>query len=286
MNKKGFTLVELLAVVVLMAILVTIAVPGITRVNKGLKTQSFCTKVKVIEAAAADYANDYYKDNTTQSKKTLGYVSLADLINLGYLTTENACSLFGSSGDCIKDPRDDRGMDYDLVSVWTENNRLYSTYLYNNLGTSSDYNTKVCGQNVLYQAASNATARTISNANANISVTFAGKDNWSLEKSFMISRDQSDIFGNYIIDCVVVSYTKDSNAKIKIKIDTIDDKTSGNINTKSDTSNNTSGSRTFYVANSKKSILTVSLSGASKVNNNTLYRAGIDKITVYWKKIS
>ena len=105
-------------------------------------------------------------------------------------------------------------------------------------------------------------------------------------KKSIDARDKNDIFGNYIIDRVVVSYTKDSNAKIKIKIDTIDDKTSGNINTKSDTSNNTSGSRTFYVANSKKSILTVSLSGASKVNNNTLYRAGINQITVYWKKIS
>ena len=82
MTKKGFTLVELLAVIVLMAILITVAVPGITRIGRSLKVQSFCSKIKIIESAALEYANDYYSGKEVAgSKVSLDNVSLMDLVN-------------------------------------------------------------------------------------------------------------------------------------------------------------------------------------------------------------
>ncbi len=47
-NKKGFTLVELLAVIVILAIILAIAVPGITGIINSAKKGSFESDVKMI----------------------------------------------------------------------------------------------------------------------------------------------------------------------------------------------------------------------------------------------
>ena len=48
MNKKGFTLVELLAVIVILAIILAIAVPSITGILNSAKRSSFEADVKLI----------------------------------------------------------------------------------------------------------------------------------------------------------------------------------------------------------------------------------------------
>ena len=88
-DRKGFTLVELLAVIVLMAVLITVAVPGITRIGRSLKVQSYCSKIKIIESAALEYANDYYADKEVTNTNSIDNVSLMDLINMGYLKGDN-----------------------------------------------------------------------------------------------------------------------------------------------------------------------------------------------------
>lgn len=47
-NKKGFTLVELLAVIVILAIILAIAVPGITKMTESTKQSAFESNVKMI----------------------------------------------------------------------------------------------------------------------------------------------------------------------------------------------------------------------------------------------
>ena len=58
MNKKGFTLVELLSVLVLLGMIIGIAVPGVMRANKKAKEKTLLTKVKNIEKAAVLYGQD------------------------------------------------------------------------------------------------------------------------------------------------------------------------------------------------------------------------------------
>ncbi|MFA5696175.1 MAG: prepilin-type N-terminal cleavage/methylation domain-containing protein, partial [Bacilli bacterium] len=48
MNKKGFTLVELLAVIVILAIILAIAVPSITGILNSAKRSAFEADVKLI----------------------------------------------------------------------------------------------------------------------------------------------------------------------------------------------------------------------------------------------
>ena len=130
MTKKGFTLVELLAVIVLMAILITVAVPGITRIGRSLKVQSFCSKIKIIESAALEYANDYYSGKEVAgSKVSLDNVSLMDLVNMGYLKGDNDLK---SASNLTDKEKEDKGFylmvaDHFIVVYEQDKKTLYMT---------------------------------------------------------------------------------------------------------------------------------------------------------------
>lgn len=62
MNKKGFTLVELLSVIVLLGLIMGIASYGVIRAGKKAKERTLLTKVKNIEKAAIVYGQDH-KEN-------------------------------------------------------------------------------------------------------------------------------------------------------------------------------------------------------------------------------
>lgn len=61
MNKKGFTLVEILAVLVLIGLLLGIAIPGINKISSNMKNKSYNKKVNLIESAAILWGQDKYK---------------------------------------------------------------------------------------------------------------------------------------------------------------------------------------------------------------------------------
>lgn len=79
MNKKGFTLVEVLTVIVLLSLILGIAVPNITKASKKAKERTLLTKVKNIEKAAILYGQDHrgdfdinnstYNQNNTNKEK-------------------------------------------------------------------------------------------------------------------------------------------------------------------------------------------------------------------------
>lgn len=55
MKKNGFTLVELLAVIVLLTLLMAIAVPSAFKLNSKVKGKAYITKIDLIEQAANNY---------------------------------------------------------------------------------------------------------------------------------------------------------------------------------------------------------------------------------------
>ena len=58
MKKKGFTLVELLAIIVVLAVLAIVAVPVLTNVIKDSKIKAFQTKIYALESATETYYDD------------------------------------------------------------------------------------------------------------------------------------------------------------------------------------------------------------------------------------
>ena len=66
MNKNGFTLVELLAVIALMAIIIVLAVPATGAVKDKLNEHMLEKKIKLIEKSAILYGEDNEFDDSTK----------------------------------------------------------------------------------------------------------------------------------------------------------------------------------------------------------------------------
>ena len=78
---KGFTITELLAVIVIMGILITIASASYNGISKNLKERTYNNKIDLIKSKAIEYATDYGVEATT--------ISVAKLIEEGYIEQEN-----------------------------------------------------------------------------------------------------------------------------------------------------------------------------------------------------
>ena len=81
MNKKGFTLPEMLAVLALLAIMGVIAIATYTRVNESAKKKTLDSKVEQIRNAAIKWS----KENNINNKTT---ISVNALVVEGYLTAD------------------------------------------------------------------------------------------------------------------------------------------------------------------------------------------------------
>lgn len=144
MNRKGFTLVELLAVIVILALLIAIAVPSVTKMSRKIQTNMFCDKVKDIEKAAELWGSDnedliyaskevtvynYDKqENTTYEHAKL--ITIRELAKKGY-------QKYDDKENVIVDPRDNSDILDKKVLVVIKAKRPYATYQYDNL---EDYN--------------------------------------------------------------------------------------------------------------------------------------------------
>ena len=67
MNRKGFSIPELLAVIVVMGILITIATASYNGISNSLKDRTYNNKLNLIKTKAIEYATDYGIDAATIS---------------------------------------------------------------------------------------------------------------------------------------------------------------------------------------------------------------------------
>ena len=91
MNKKGFTLVELMAAIVILCVLMGVAVPNVLSIYKNMKIKYFCEKVSTIEQAATLYGQDKYGEEvaTNSNEISLAKVSVLDLVKAGYIKKDD-----------------------------------------------------------------------------------------------------------------------------------------------------------------------------------------------------
>ena len=89
MKKNGFTLVELLAVIIILCMTVTIVV---VKVDKNIKeTNEFGNEMQIknIESAALIYADEYTKSLSNLKSKNVDTITISTLINSGLLNSKD-----------------------------------------------------------------------------------------------------------------------------------------------------------------------------------------------------
>ena len=90
-NNKGFTLVELLAVLVILITILLIAIPSITSSVERNKKNMLNKKIDIIEAAAESYVNLYKNsiNNYSLFKQGNCVININDIKEKGLLTNED-----------------------------------------------------------------------------------------------------------------------------------------------------------------------------------------------------
>jgi len=135
MNKNGFTLVELLVVIVILAIVVVIAVPSVAGVNNLIKNNMLEKKGEIIEEAAILLGQDMKGSVIASEKKYKNNYPCKSII-ISYLVpnyldkdNENECLKEDSTGTvgCIVDPSDNtKYLDKKEVIIYYKNKRIHA----------------------------------------------------------------------------------------------------------------------------------------------------------------
>ena len=133
-NKKGFTLVELMAVIVVLAIVIAIAVPTYGKIKRSIDRKNYENKVSLIKVAAAKFAED--------TNITATFVK--ELIEQGYLQADD------EEGHIYGIDKDYNKIILDCYVVLSErkDGLFYSDFIEKDYSDSSEGNESVCDYNI------------------------------------------------------------------------------------------------------------------------------------------
>lgn len=138
-NKKGFTLTEVLVVIVIIGIIIAIAIPGIVLIRNRINNRLLESKKETILVAAELYAKDGNIDfnDTTRCDSRINdasgnvscHVFVYELIEAGYVEPDikngqGSCSGEHTSNGCITSPVDNNSLNEEEILI-TGNNKKY-----------------------------------------------------------------------------------------------------------------------------------------------------------------
>jgi len=95
-NRKGFTLLEMVVVVIIVSILFLLTIPNVSKVISSVDSKACKALTKVVDSAIVQFRLDYGSDPN----------SLSDLVNGGYLEADQTSCSNGNAltiidGHCV-----------------------------------------------------------------------------------------------------------------------------------------------------------------------------------------
>jgi prepilin-type N-terminal cleavage/methylation domain-containing protein len=119
-NKKGFTLIEILCVIVLIGILSVIATISIVNLSSKSKENLYCAKIELIENIAESYGIKYELELNNSNELYNGYKSLKIKVR----TLVDAGKLEPDKKNDVINPKDNTIMnDIDII-LYLKNNQI------------------------------------------------------------------------------------------------------------------------------------------------------------------
>ena len=131
-NKKGYTLIEILSTIVLIALLLGLGIPGVMKISENMKKRRYNTKVDLIEQAGILWGQDnktrlqsdacIINDEEYKCKK----ISIDNLIGNDYLEADGKNE--GTGQYIYTNPKDNTDIVNTCVYIYKKNNRVYAFY--------------------------------------------------------------------------------------------------------------------------------------------------------------
>ena len=119
-NKKGFTLIEILCVIVIIGILSVIATISIVNLSSKSKDNLYCVKIELIENIAESYGIKYELELNNSNELYNGYKSLKIKVS----TLVEAGKLEPDKKNDVINPKDNTIMnDIDII-LYLKNNQI------------------------------------------------------------------------------------------------------------------------------------------------------------------
>lgn len=116
MNKKGFTLVELTAVIMLLGIIILLIVPNVTNLMKDAKEKSHDKQIDGIIVASKKYTSEHDNLLPDIGSNSRLVITIDDLIENGVITS-----------DRVIDPSTDEDLEGCVIVTYNNN---YNQYIY------------------------------------------------------------------------------------------------------------------------------------------------------------
>lgn len=117
-NNKGFTLIELIATIIILGVIALIAIPAINTTIDSSRQKAYDEQVERIKSAAKNWA----VENSTAFSEDSGVVEITvtELINKGYLEEDNIIDpkdgkSFDDKGYCVKVTYDEKSFEYEFT---------------------------------------------------------------------------------------------------------------------------------------------------------------------------
>ena len=119
-SKKGFTLVEILCVITILALITTIATTSLVKLSRESKNNLYCAKIELIKSAAKTYAQNYEKELNNSEELYENHKSMTimveDLINKGLIAPDK--------NNDVLSPIDESSLNKKEIIIYLDNNQI------------------------------------------------------------------------------------------------------------------------------------------------------------------